>query len=42
MKLLKYDLEKMVNGFKNLDLMLGIERPYFEKLGLGCEKEENA
>ena len=40
-KLLKYYLEKMVNGFKNIDLILGSQRPYFEKLGLGYEKEEN-
>ena len=40
-KLLKSDLEKMVNGSKNLDLMLGSQRPYFEKSGLRYEKEEN-
>ena len=38
-KLLKSDLEKMVNGSKNLDLMLGSQRPYFDKTGLGYEKE---
>ena len=32
----------MVNCSKNLDLILGSQRPYFEKLGLGYEKEENA
>ena len=31
----------MLNGFKNLDLMLGNQRPYFEKSRLGYEKEEN-
>ena len=33
----------MENGSKNLDLMLGSQRPYFEKkkIGLGYEKEEN-
>ena len=40
-KLLKYDLEKMINGSKNLDLMLGSQRPYFEKSSLGYGKEEN-
>ena len=30
-KLLKYGLEKRVNGFKNLDLVLGIQRPYLQK-----------
>ena len=40
-KLLRYDLEKMVNGSKNLDLMLGSQRPYFERSKLGNEKEEN-
>ena len=40
-KLLKFDLENMVNGSKNLDLILGSQRPYFEKLGLGYEKKED-
>ena len=40
-KLLKSNLKKIINGSKNLDLMLGSQRPYFEKLGLGYEKEEN-
>ena len=31
----------MVNDSKNLDLMLGSQRSYFEKLGLGYDKEEN-
>ena len=31
----------MVNGSKNLDLMLGSQRPYFDKTGLGYEKEED-
>ena len=31
----------MVNGSKNPDLMLGSQRPYFDKTGLGYEKEEN-
>ena len=29
----------MVNGSKNLDLMLGSQRLYFDKTGLGLEKE---
>ena len=33
-KLLRSDLEKMVNDPKNLDLMLGSQRPYFDKTGL--------
>ena len=40
-KLLKSDLEKMMNGSKNLDLMLGSQRPYFDKMGLGFEKEDD-
>ena len=31
----------MVNGSKNLDLMLGSQRPYFNMTGLGYKKEEN-
>ena len=31
----------MVNSSKNLDLMLGSQRPYFKKSGLGYKKEEN-
>ena len=31
----------MMNGSKNLDLMLGSQRPFFEKSGLGYEKKEN-
>ena len=31
----------MVNGSKNLDLMLGSQRPYFDKTGLGYEKEQD-
>ena len=38
---MKLDLEKMVNGSKNLDLMLGSQKPYFDKIGLGFEKEVN-
>ena len=41
-KLLKFDLKKMVNGSKNLDLMLGSQGLYFEKSRLAYEKEENA
>ena len=40
-KLLKYDLEKMVKGSKNLELMLGSQRPYFEKSRLGYRKKKN-
>ena len=40
-KLFKSNLEKIVNSSKNLDLMLGSQRPYFEKSRLGYEKEEN-
>ena len=40
-KLLKSNLEKMVNGFKNLDLMLGSQRPYFDKMRLEFEKEDD-
>ena len=40
-KFLKSDLEKMVNGSKNLGLMLGSQRPYVDKIGLGFEKEED-
>ena len=35
MKLLIYNLQKMVNGSKNLDLMLKGQRPYLDKTGLG-------
>ena len=38
-KLLKSDLEKMVNGSKNLDLMLGGQKPYLEKTRLGYKEE---
>ena len=31
----------MVNGAKNLDLMLGSQRPYFDKTRLGFEKQED-
>ena len=31
----------MVNGSRDLDLMLGCQRPYFDKTGLGFEKEDN-
>ena len=31
----------MVNGSKNLDLMLGGQKPYFDKIGLGYEKQED-
>ena len=31
----------MVNGSKNLDLMLGCQMPYFDKTRLGYEKEED-
>ena len=41
MKLLKLDIEKMINGSKNLDMMLGSERLYFYKTGLGFEKEKD-
>ena len=40
-KLLKFDIEKMVNSSKNLDLMLGNQRPCFEKSSLRYEKKEN-
>ena len=40
-KFLKSNLEKMVNGSKNLDLMLGSQRSYVDKMGLGYEKEED-
>ena len=40
-KLLKSDLEKMVNGSKNLDIILGGQRPYLDKTRLGFEKEED-
>ena len=40
-KLLKLDLEKMVNGSKNLDMILGGQKPYLKKTGLGFEKESN-
>ena len=40
-KLLKLDLEKIVNGSRNLDLMLRSQRPYFDKTGLGFEKEDD-
>ena len=40
-KLLKSDLEKMVNGSKNLDLMLGGQKPYLDKTGLGFEKRDD-
>ena len=30
----------MVNSSKNLDLMLGSQRPYFDKTRLGFEKED--
>ena len=39
-KLLKSDLEKIVNGSKNLDLMLSGQKPYLDKTGLGFEKED--
>ena len=32
-KLLKLDIEKIVNGSRNLDLMLRSQRPYFDKRG---------
>ena len=38
-KLLKSDLEKIVNGSKNLDLMLGGQKPYLNKIRLGYEEE---
>ena len=31
----------MVYGTKNLDLILGGQKPYFDKTGLGYEKEED-
>ena len=31
----------MVNGSKNLDLMLSSQKPYFDKTGLGFKKEIN-
>ena len=31
----------MVNGSKNLDQMLGSQRPYFDKTGLGFEEEDD-
>ena len=31
----------MENDSKNLDLMLGSQRPYLNKMGLGYEKEKN-
>src|SRR5262249_55514828 len=37
--LLRHNLEKMANGSKNLDLMLGGLRPYGEKSGLGFEEK---
>ena len=40
-KLLKYEIEKMVYGSKNLDLMLGNQISYFEKLELRYTKEES-
>ena len=40
-KLLKSNLEKMINDFKNLDMMLGGQRPYLDKIGLGFEKKED-
>ena len=40
-RLLKYDLEKMVNSSKNLDLMLGGQKPYLDKIGLGFGKEDD-
>ena len=40
-KLLKSDLEKMVNGLKNLNLILGGQKPYLDKTGLGCVEEVN-
>ena len=40
-KLLKSNLEKMVNGSKNLDMMLGGQKPYLDKTGLGFEKEDD-
>ena len=40
-KLLKSDLEKMVNSSKHLDMMLGSQRPYFDKMRLGFEKEDD-
>ena len=40
-KLLKSDLGKMVNGSKNLDLMLGGQKQYLDKTGLGYVEEVN-
>ena len=40
-KLLKSDIDKMVNGSKNIDLMLGGQKPYLDKTGLGYVKEVN-
>ena len=40
-KLLKLDLEKMVNGSKNLYMMFGGQKPYLDKIGLGFEKESD-
>ena len=31
----------MVDGFKNLDMMLGSRKPYLDKTGLGFEKEDD-
>ena len=31
----------MVNGSKNLDLMLGGQKPYLDKIGLGYKEEVN-
>ena len=31
----------MINGSKNLDMMLGGQRPYLDKTRLGFEKEED-
>ena len=31
----------MVNGSKNLDMMLGAQKPYLDQNGLGFEKENN-
>ena len=40
-KLLKLDLAKMFSGSKNLDMMLGGQKLYLDKTGLGFEKESD-
>ena len=40
-KLLKSDLERMVNGLKILNLILGSQKPYLDKTRLGYVEEEN-